>query len=127
MLATAPAHFSPDSNVELILLSAAVVVAVAFLGFIPIQLARIRRHRHSETVLAIIVLWGLFSAVSVSYSIMQQMNWTVSEQQRIETGYYDGPDAAGKPKPPIGFWCGLGAGYAATVLWASRRPPSPNP
>jgi hypothetical protein len=121
MLATAPAHFSSDSNVELILLSAAVVVGIGFLGFIPIQLARSRRHRHSETILGIIVLWGLLSAVSISYCIMQQMNWTASVQESIQEGYYDRADAANKPAFPIPLWCGLGVIYAATTAWAARR------
>jgi len=118
MLATAPAHFSSDSNVELILLSAAVVVGIGFLGFIPIQLARTRRHRHFETILGIIVLWGLLSAVSVSYCIMQQMNWTASVQEGIQQGYYDPSEA--KPAFPIPLWCGLGVVYVATVIWATR-------
>jgi hypothetical protein len=121
-LATAPAHFSSDSNVELILLSACIVIGIGFLGFIPIQLARRRRHRHPDIILAIIILWGLLSSVSVSNCIMQQMNWTASVQQSIQEGYYDKADTAAKPAFPIPLWCVLGACYAATTAWAARRP-----
>jgi hypothetical protein len=121
MLANASAHFSSDSNVELILLSAAVLFVIGFLGFIPIQLARSRKHRHSETILAIIVLWGLLSAVSISNCILQQMNWTASVQQSIEGGYHDRQDTSTKPTYPIALWCGLGVIYTATSAWAAQR------
>ena len=121
MLASAPIAPSSDSNAELVLISAGVVLVVAVLGFIPIQLARVRGHRNRDAISAIVVLWGLILGASVSYSIMKQMDWTTTYQQRIETGYYDPQNVSDKPTVPIGLWCGLGVGYALLILWVNRR------
>jgi len=121
MLANAPVAPSSDSNMELVLISAGVVLVVGILGFIPIQLARISGHRHRDAITAIIILWGLILAGSISYSIMKQMDWATTYQQRIETGYYDPQNISDKPVAPVGLWCGVGVCYAGLVLWASRR------
>lgn len=122
MLANAPTHFSSDSNVELILISSVVIIVVAFVGFIPIQLARRRRHRHAETITAVLVLWGLLSAGSTCYYIMEQFNWSASVQQSIVEGYYNPHDTSGQPNPPLGLWCGLAVCYALAAWWATHRP-----
>jgi hypothetical protein len=120
ILANAPIPPSTDSNVELVLSSAGVVLVIAVLGLVPIFIARLRRHRQLEAITAIIVLWGVLLAGSICYSIMQQMDWTKALQERIESGYYDPQDTTGKPTTPVPLWCGLGVCYAAITFWATR-------
>ena len=122
ILASAPIAPSADSNVELVLISAGVVLVTSVLAFIPIQMARVRHHRNRDAIAAILVLWGLLTAGSISYSIMKQMDWATTYNQRIETGYYDPQDTSDKPTPPVALWSGLGIVYVAMVIWASRRP-----
>src|ERR1700728_830934 len=110
-LASAAVPPSSDSDVELVLISAGVVLVAALLAFVPIQMARARRHRNIEAISALLVLWGLLSAGSISYFIMKQMDWSTTYTQRIETGYYDPQDTSDKPTAPVALWGGLGAGY----------------
>lgn len=116
LLANAPAGISPDSNVELVLISAGVFAGVAVLASIPLVMAR--RHRHREIIMAVLIVWGLLSAGSISYCVMQQMNWSAERERRIESGYYDPRDVSDQPRPPILFWIVLGVVYFTTVGWA---------
>jgi hypothetical protein len=118
-LASPPIRPSSDSNMELILISAGVVVGVAIFGFFPIQLARQNRHR--EAIAAVIVLWGLITAASICLTINQQKEWSATYLQHVETGYFDPRDTTDKPAMPIGFWSALTACYAVIVIWANRR------
>jgi hypothetical protein len=120
MIANAPIPVSSDSNVQLVLISAGVVLVVAIFGFIPLRLAQSRGHRHRDLMLAIIVLWGLALAGSISYSIMQQMDWSANYQQRLVSGYGDPSDLSDKPKIPLVLWGGLTATYVGLLAWASR-------
>ena len=120
-LASAPIPPSSDSNFELVLISAGVVLVIGLLAFAPIQIARARRHRNIEAISALLALWGLLSAGSISYFIMKQMDWCTTYTQRIETGYYDPQDTSDKPTAPVGLWCGLSVSYAAIFFWSTRR------
>jgi hypothetical protein len=120
LLASAPIPVSSDSNVELILISAGVVLVVGILAFIPIRLARSRGSRNPDALLAFVILWGLVLAGSVSYSVMRQMDWNSTYQQRLQSGYGNPDDLSDKPKPPVVLWAALGAAYAGMTGWAAR-------
>jgi ABC-type uncharacterized transport system permease subunit len=115
-LASAAVGPSADSNVELILICSGVVALTAVLAFIPIYLAA--RHRQREIIVGLLVLWGLALAGSVSYSVMQQMDWSTAYNQRIETGYSDPQDLSDEPALPVTLWSGLAAAYLGLVIWA---------
>jgi hypothetical protein len=104
--------------VQLVLISAAVVLVVAIAGFIPVRLALSRGHRNRDALLAITILWALALAGSVSYSIMQQMNWSATRQERLASGYGDPHDLSDKPRIPILLWTGLGVVYVGMLGWA---------
>jgi hypothetical protein len=115
-LASAAVMPGSDSNVELVLISSGIVVGAGLLAMLPAQLGR--GHRHREAIVAMVILWGLLAAGSGSYSVMQQMDWSSTYTQRLETGYYDPADTSDKPSLPIVMWCGLGVGYVCLVIWA---------
>ena len=117
-LASAPIPVSSDSNVTLVLVSAGVVVAVGLLGTIVMQTARSRGRQNREVMMAVLVLWGLLTAASISVSVMKQMDWTANQQQRISSGYYDPSNTSDKPKMPVTLWVGLGVAYGAMLFWA---------
>jgi hypothetical protein len=121
LLASAAIGPSSDSNAELVLISAGVVLLVVFVGWIPIRMARLRGNRNADAIAAIVVLWGLILAGSISYAIMKQMDWAATYQQQIQSGYFDPQNTSDKPVAPVGLWCGLGVCYASLFLWASRR------
>jgi hypothetical protein len=118
-LANASIPASTNSNVELVLISAGVVLVTAILGLVPIQIAKMRGHLYRDSILAATILWGLALAGTISYSTMQQMDWSATYQQRLMSGYSDPNDLSDKPKIPVALWTGLGAGYAAIVLWSA--------
>jgi hypothetical protein len=120
LIASAPLAPSPDSNVELVLISAGVVLVTALVAFVPIQLARVRQHRQREAIVAVVLLWGLLTAGSISSFVMKQMDWSSTYLQRIETGYYDPQNVSDKPAAPVPLWGGLAAVYTAIVLWSTR-------
>jgi hypothetical protein len=121
ILASAAVAPSSNSNAELVLISAGVVLVVAIAGWVPIRLARVRGNKNIEVISAMLVLWGLILAGSISYSIMKQMDWTTTYQQQIQSGYFDPQNTADKPVAPMGLWCGLGIVYVGVIAWASRR------
>jgi len=126
-LASAPIPVSSDSNVQLILISAGVVLVVAVLGFVPLRLARARGHRNADMLLAWMIIWGLLTAGSISYSIMKQMDWASTYQQRLSSGYGNPYDFSDKPSLPIGLWFALGAAYAGPIAWAALKPGAAKP
>ena len=113
---------SPESsNVSLVLIlaSVAIVAAVAGLAFVPMLISWRRRHRRSDAIVGVAVVWALLAAGSGVVATVQQMNWSRERSMRIESGYYDPRDAEGEaPALPCTTWAALAGGYAAVVGWA---------
>jgi hypothetical protein len=124
VVASAPVPVSSDSNVTLVLVSAGVVLGVGLMGLILVQVARSRGRQKRDVLMAMLVIWGLLTAGSISVSVMQQMDWSATLQQRISSGYYDPNNVSDQPKLPIPLWCGLGAAYAGMMLWAAVGKPT---
>jgi hypothetical protein len=121
LIASAPISASSDSNVELILISAGLVLVVGLAGFAVVRLAIMRGRKKRDTLLAAVIIWGMLTAGSISYSVMQQMNWSTSYQQQLMSGYGNPDDLSDKPQPPVVLWSILGFGYALMLAWANRN------
>ena len=120
-----PAYADPVDNsgsgTVLVLWAVGAITAAAGLAFVPVGLAWARRHRGADAVVALAVLWGLVTAVSVVYATMNQMQWSKEKLLRINSGYYDPNDNAGAPTPPWTLWACLGGVYVGLVAWSVSR------
>jgi hypothetical protein len=119
LLASSRQKDPSQDNLLLVMIWAGIMFAAAAMALVPLIIARVRDHRHVETILAGIIVWGLLAALSVGHSVSAQIAWTKEYKLRIETGYYD-PQAQGDaPLLPWQTWGVLALGYALLVAWAS--------
>lgn len=117
ILARADSVDSTVSNLTTILTCAGIVLGVGVVAIVPVMLAWQRRHRHSEGLAAVAVLWGLLAAISVSAATLEQMKYSREHLMAIESGYYDPNDTSDAPPLPLPAWAALGVGYAALLAW----------
>ena len=116
---------SSNANLEIVLIGLGVIVVAAVLAFIPVAICWARRHRGTEIVTAIAVVWALVAAASVVLLISAQMKWSREQTMRIESGYFDPRDQSDAPAVPIKTWSALGIVYAGLVGWSLRSGPVP--
>lgn len=119
-LAYAEAADQSQSNLTIVVGAAAIVIVVCGLAFVPVLIAWSRRHRHSDTILAFAILWGLLSAASAVSTSMTQFNWSKERMIRIESGYDDPQDTSDAPTLPWAAWAGLACAYIGLLGWAFR-------
>jgi hypothetical protein len=125
MLAYAESTDATNSNMMIVLISAGVVIAVSVLAIIPIRLAWSRRHKQSDAIFAMTVLWALLTAGTVVAMSMTQFKWSNERLLRIQSGYYDPLDNSDAPKWPVRSGAALAVAYATLIIWplAQRRAP----
>jgi hypothetical protein len=111
-----------EGNLRLVMIWAGVLIAAVLLAMIPFLIARIRRHRQGDTILAGAIIWGLLAAVSVGSAIGAQIAWEKEYRLRVETGYYDPRTKGDAPLLPWMRWGLLGLGYGVLVVWSGVGP-----
>lgn len=117
VLANADATDPTISNLTTVLICAGIALGVLIVATAPIMIAWSRRHRHSEGITAVAVLWGLIAAVSVSVPIFDQMKYSHEHLMAIESGYFDPNDTSDAPVLPVPLWAALGVVYMALLAW----------
>ena len=120
-LARADLPTSSDLKLVLVLIYVGILAVTGVLVFLPIRLAKGRRHRPAELLTAAAVLWGVLCAGVFLYASTQQLNWSNEQTTLIESGYYDPQDTSAAPAWP---WVATGviaASYAALIIWALAR------
>lgn len=118
-LATSRQTDLSEGNLRLVMIWCGIMIAAAGLALLPLVIARIRRHRHVETLLAGAIVWGLLAAVSVGRAVGAQISWAKEYQLRVETGYYDPRDLGDAPQLPWLSWGLLALAYLVLLTWAS--------
>jgi hypothetical protein len=118
-----------ERNLRIVMIWAGVIIAAAVLAIVPVVLARKRRHRQFEAILAAAIVWGLLAAVGVTHAITAQIDWEKEYKLRVETGYYDPQNKADAPVWPWVSWGILGLGYLVIAGWAvaGSSPKRPGP
>jgi hypothetical protein len=122
----APAYAQgPDSSsLALIVVSAALVLVVAGIAFVPLRLAWRGRHRQAEAITTVVLFWALATAGSLIWITNAEFNWNQEYTIRIQSGYADPRDLSGAPQLPWLIWGILAGVYVGLIFWsASRRPP----
>ena len=105
-----------QSNLLLVLIGIGVIIVVCALAFVPVGVAWSRRHKRSDVVMAMAVLWGMVAVGSVISTVAGEMQWSREQVLRMKTGYSDPQDNTGVPTRPWGLWAGLGAAYGGLLV-----------
>ncbi len=108
----------PDQNVWFVVIGVGAFAAAALLMFVPIALARRRRHRFTEIITTASVFLGFLAAGSVIYFTIQQMNWSHEQTLRLQSGYGNPDDLADAPRRSWVIWALMILIYIALLLWA---------
>jgi hypothetical protein len=116
-LARADSGDSTVSNLTTVLICGGIALGVLIVAIIPVILAWSRRHRHSNGLAAIAVLWGLIALVSLSTTAMDEMKYSREHLMSIESGYYDPNDTSDAPALPLAIWAVLAVAYAGLLAW----------
>jgi hypothetical protein len=127
IIAYADAPDDPNSAILIVLVSAGLLLLSAGLAFIPVCVAWSRRHRHSDVIVPLAVLWALIAAISFIATFVSQYHWSKNRMVLIESGYYDPLDVSGAPALPWVLWICLAVAYGALILWSLMRGPRPAP
>src|ERR1700722_3177775 len=120
-IAYADAPDDPNSAVLIVLVSAGLLVLSAGMAFVPVCLAWARRHRHSDVIVPLAILWALIAVISFIFTFVSQYHWSKNRMVLIESGYYDPQDVSGAPSFPWVLWIGLGVVYVGLILWSLMR------
>jgi phosphotransferase system glucose/maltose/N-acetylglucosamine-specific IIC component len=118
------------SNLSTVLACAAIVLVAGMFALIPILIAWSRRHRHSQAIFAIAMLWGMLVSISGGSTVLAQMKYSHEHLHKIESGYVDPQDISDAPKLPWLTWAGLAMGYGILIGWpllGKTLAPLPNP
>ena len=116
-LARADSADSTVSNLNTVLICGGIALGVLIVAIVPVMLAWSRRHRHSNGLAAVAVLWGLIALVSFSTTAMDEMKYSREHLMSIESGYYDPNDTSDAPALPMALWALLAVAYAALMAW----------
>jgi hypothetical protein len=107
------------NNLSTILTCGFIVLVAGAIAFIPVLIAWSRRHRYSEGIVAVAMLWGLCTVLSVASTTLASTKYEHEHELQIESGYYDPTDVSDAPTKPWLTWAALGAGYCALIGWAA--------
>jgi hypothetical protein len=83
-----------------------------------VLVAKARRHRQGETILALAIVWAVLAAGSVGYVVNARINWAKEYTLRVKTGYFDPQDVADAPQWPWVKWGLLAGGYEGLLAWS---------
>ena len=104
----------PNSNLQTILICAFIILICGVVAFIPVLISWSRRHRHSEKIVILALLWGLATVLSVTTTTLAQMKYQYEHQMAFMSGFYDPKNTSEQPPLPILTWGGpLGLVYIA--------------
>jgi hypothetical protein len=123
LLAYADPTDQSNPSIQIVVNSSGIVLVAAALALVPICIAWKRRHRQSETIVPIGIVWGLATASVCIYVYITQSNWAKERMLRIMSGYYDPQDNSSAPALPWVMWFVLAAIYVALILWSMRSLP----
>jgi hypothetical protein len=112
-----------NPSIQIVVISAGIALVAVILALLPICIAWKRRHRQSETIVPIGILWGLATAAVCIYAYITQANWAKERMARIMSGYYDPQDNSAAPALPWGFWLLLMAAYTILIVWSMANVP----
>jgi phosphotransferase system glucose/maltose/N-acetylglucosamine-specific IIC component len=111
------------SNLSTVLACAAIVLVAGMFALIPILIAWSRRHRHSQAIFAVAMLWAMLVSISGGSTVLAQMKYSHEHLLQIESGYIDPQDISDAPKLPWLTWAGLAVGYGTLVAWPLMSKP----
>jgi hypothetical protein len=118
LLAYADPTDQSNPSIQIVVISAGIALGAVILALLPISIAWKRRHRQSETVVPIGILWGLATAAVCIYAYITQASSAKERMARIMSGYYDPQDNSGAPALPWGIWLLLAAVYIVLIVWS---------
>lgn len=131
LLASAEVAANADSIVMLLLESLALIAVIAVAAVIPIALARLRRHRQSDAVRIVALLWAVACAGYCLYTLVRRFRWTREHAVLLTSGYYDAEaPATAAPSVHWPLMALLAGVYVALFLVAvsqDNRGPSSTP
>jgi H+/Cl- antiporter ClcA len=125
ILAYADAPDESNSTIWIVMISTGLVALCAGLAMAPTCIAWARRHRQSETIVPLALLWGLGAAISAITTFISQYHWSRDRMVLVESGYYDPQDASAAPALPWMIWIALAIIYVLLILWAMGTARSP--
>jgi hypothetical protein len=108
-----------EGNWRIVLIWTAVLMGACLLAIVPILIAKARRHRQAETILALAIVWGMLAAGSVGYAVNARINWEKEYTLRVKTGYFDPRDVADAPVWPRLKWGFLAGGLVVLLIFSS--------
>jgi hypothetical protein len=111
------------SNLSTVLACAAIVLVAGMFALVPILIAWSRRHRHSQAIFAVAMLWGMLVSISGGSTVLARMKYSHEHLLQIQSGYYDPQDTSDAPKLPWLTWAGLAIAYGTLVAWPLMRKP----
>jgi hypothetical protein len=111
------------SNLSTVLACAAIVLVAGVFALVPILIAWSRRHRHSQAIFAVAMLWGMLVSISGGSTVLARMKYSHEHLLQIQSGYYDPQDTSDAPKLPWLTWAGLAIAYGTLVAWPLMRKP----
>ena len=131
ILAYADATDSSQINFLILLCGIGLIVVAGILMFIIIFLARSRRHRQGDYLVAAAIFWAILAAASFIYPVVSRLKWSQETTLRLETGYGNPQEQSDAPQLPWLPWLGLGVIYAMLLTWSlsqnnSQTFPSPS-
>ena len=115
-----------QGNFLILLLCILLIGCVAFMAFLVIFLARSRRHRRADYIMALVIFWALATAGSVAYSADAHLAWAQENTLRLESGYGNPDDVSDVPQTPWKTWLALAAAWGGLISWSmSQKNPPP--
>jgi glucan phosphoethanolaminetransferase (alkaline phosphatase superfamily) len=111
-----------NSNLSTVLTCAVVVLVMGVVALVPVMMAWSRRHRRSDAIMAVAILWGLLASVIVASAVLAKMKFSHEHLLLIQSGYYDPNDVTDVPKLPWLALSGLTVGYVLLLIWPLVKP-----
>jgi hypothetical protein len=127
--ALAKANLNDTSDtLPLLLIACAILAACALLAFIPIRIARNRRHRFADPLTAAFIVWAIVTAASIILAVNQHFEFAAEQRRMMTSGFLDIAVRTPPPTWPWPLWLALAVLYALLLLLASRaKSPEPPP
>ena len=115
----------PNSSLQTVLICALIILLCGVVAFVPVLISWSRRHRHSEKIALIALVWGLAAVWSITSTTLAQMKYQYEHQMAFMSGYYDPRNTSDQPPLPFAIWGVLGFVYVALMLWVILATPRP--